>query len=89
MPTLRELLRQRRALDQLIADYHQRERPAALASARALAAEYDLTAEQVFGTSTPKKSRSQLGRYLDLKSGNTWDGTGAPPRWLGTMKRLY
>lgn len=37
----------------------------------------------------PEQTRSQLAIYLDPRTGRTWDGTGAPPRWLGTMKRVY
>ena len=85
MTTYKELLAQKQALDQQIADARKGESKAALANVLALIAEVGFTAQQVF----PWKPATVKApaKYLDPDSGATWSGRGKPPRWIADKDR--
>lgn len=85
MATYKELLQQREALSRQIEEARQREIADAVARARALVAEYGLTAQDVFPTRKAGKSRSGgkvAPKYRDPATGLTWTGRGKAPKWI-------
>jgi DNA-binding protein H-NS len=96
MPTLAELLAQKTALEEQIAEVQRTEHAAAVAQVRALMAEHGLTWQDIGGEpgraagAPPSRSgRSNAAaaprlppKYRDPESGATWSGRGLKPRWL-------
>ncbi len=88
MPTLSELLAQKAALEQQIAETQRAERSAAIAQVRTLMAQYGLTLADIGGGSraaaAPRASGSAKvpAKYRDPATGATWSGRGLQPRWL-------
>lgn len=84
MPTVSELLAQKAALEQQIADAQKAERAEAVAKVRALMSEYGLTvADLTAKTSASKKAGAKVpAKYREATTGNTWSGRGLQPRWL-------
>jgi DNA-binding protein H-NS len=85
--TYKELLQQREALEQAIAQARQNEISSAVAKIRELVAEYGLTAQDVFpgrGAKSPAaKSASKVAaKYRDPATGQTWTGRGKAPKWI-------
>ena len=83
----KELLAQREALEQAIAQARQNEISAAVAKVRELAAEFGLTAQDVFpgrsGKSVSTKAVSKVAaKYRDPATGQTWTGRGKAPKWI-------
>ena len=90
MSTYKELLKQREELEQQIQQARKNELAEAVAKVRALVAEYELTADDVF---PPASSRSSsvgakvAPKYRDPASGQTWTGRGKPPKWIADQDR--
>jgi len=86
MSTLQELIAQKAELEQKIAETRQRELAEAIAKARAIVAEYGLTADDVFPSGKAKvKGRSTgkvAAKYRDPVTGKTWTGRGVAPKWI-------
>lgn len=84
MPTIGELMAQKAAIEQQIADAQKAERANAIAKVRALMSEHGLTlADLSARTATPKKTGGKVApKYRDAATGNTWSGRGLQPRWL-------
>ncbi|OYU10788.1 MAG: histone [Comamonadaceae bacterium PBBC1] len=83
----KELLQQREALEQAIAQARQNEISSAVAKIRELVAEYELTAQDVFPGRAAKsqaiKSPSKVAaKYRDSATGQTWTGRGKAPKWI-------
>lgn len=94
MSSLKDLLSQIETLQNQVAEVRQREVGEAIAKARAIVAEYQLTASDVFptgrGKSSAKKTGKVAAKYRDPLSGNTWSGRGLAPKWLaGKNKADY
>lgn len=87
MATYKELLEQREDLEKQIAEARQREKGDAIREARAIVAQYELNADDVF---QHKGGRSKKGapKYRDPISGKTWTGKGTPPAWIAGQDRL-
>ena len=88
----KELLAQREALEQAIAQARQSEISSALSKVRELVAEYGLTTQDVFpgraGKSTIAKSVSKVAaKYRDPATGQTWTGRGKAPKWIDGKDR--
>jgi DNA-binding protein H-NS len=85
MPKLTDLLAQRTALEQQIAQAQREERGAAIAQIKALMAEHGLTVADI-GSRGPKSGKAGGGKvaakYRDKATGDTWSGRGLQPRWL-------
>ena len=90
MSTYKELLKQREELEQQIQQARKNELAEAVAKVRALVAEYELTADDVF---PPARLRSSgagakvAPKYRDPASGQTWTGRGKPPKWIQDQDR--
>jgi DNA-binding protein H-NS len=84
MTTVSELLAQKAAIEQQIAEAQRAERAGAVAKVRALMAEHGLTlADLTSKSATPKRSGAKVApKYRDAATGNTWSGRGLQPRWL-------
>lgn len=86
MSTLQELLAQKEALEQQIAQIKKAERDNALREVRNLIETFDLTVEDLFGKQkTPAKPVA--AKYLNPETGETWSGRGRAPRWLDGKNR--
>lgn len=96
MTTLAELLAQKAALEEQIAEVQRTERAAAIAQVRALMAEHGLTWQDIgggpgraaatpparSGRSSPAAVPRVAPKYRDPESQATWSGRGLKPRWL-------
>ena len=94
MSTLQDLIAQKAALEQQIAQVRHSELAAAIAQVRALVAEHGLTESDVFPGSkakpTVKKTSQVAAKYRDPITGKTWSGRGISPKWLqGKNKADY
>ena len=87
MATLKELLAQKEAIEQQIAQTKKEERADAIAKVHALMAEYGLTMADIGGKTPPKGKPKSAGgkvaaKYRNASTGESWSGRGLQPRWL-------
>ena len=91
MTTYKELLVQREALEQQIAEARRNEVSQAVAEIREKVATLGLTAIDIFGgPSTAKRStagRTVPPKYRNPNTGETWTGRGKPPKWIADQNR--
>lgn len=85
MPELKDLIAQRAALDQQIAQAQRDARTQAIAQVKALMAEHGLTLSDL--SAKPAKAKAAGGakvaaKYRNKATGETWSGRGLQPRWL-------
>lgn len=91
MPSYKELVAQREALEKRIADARASELSDAVAQVRSLIAEYGLSQSDVFpqkGARIGKSSGTVAPKYRDPSTGSTWTGRGKPPRWIAGKERI-
>ncbi|MEJ6001875.1 H-NS histone family protein [Paucibacter sediminis] len=83
MASLKDLLAQRAALDQQIAETKDRERSDAIAKVRSLMSEYGLSVADL-SAKVPKavKTSKVAVKYRNQATGETWSGRGLQPKWL-------
>lgn len=85
---IRELMEQRRELDERIEQLRSQARNQAIEQARSLIDSFNLTADDLFKTSRKGRTRgapesvSAEPRYRDPETGKTWTGRGRVPAWL-------
>lgn len=86
MPSLSELLAQKAALEQQIADAQREERSQAIAQVKSLMAQYGLTAADLSSRAAAGRSgratAKVAAKYRDPATGDTWSGRGLQPKWL-------
>jgi DNA-binding protein H-NS len=84
MASVRELLAQKAAIEQQIAEAQRAERAGAVAKVRALMAEHGLSVADLSGKSAaPKRAGSKVApKFRDVATGDTWSGRGLQPKWL-------
>lgn len=84
MASLTELLAQRAALEQQIAQTQREERQKAIAQIRTLMTEYGLTATDLNARPAKQSSTGSkvAAKYRNKATGETWSGRGLQPRWL-------
>lgn len=84
MASVSELLAQKAAIEQQIADAQRSERAGAVAKVRALMAEHGLSlADLSSKSSAPKRSGSKVAaKYRNTATGDSWSGRGLQPKWL-------
>lgn len=91
MATYQELLKQRDALEQQIADARKRETSEAVSRVRALIAEHGLKAEDVFPSGKARASNQKgskvAAKFKNPATGETWTGRGKPPKWIAGQDR--
>lgn len=81
MTEYQTLLAQKAELEAQIAAAQAERKAEGIAQARALIAEYGLTAADVFPAAKPKGSVG-VPKYRDPGTGATWTGRGKPPNWI-------
>ncbi len=82
MTSITELIAQKTAIEQQIKELRKNERQGAIAKAREIIAEFEITADEIF-TKSAKGTRGKVAaKYSDPASGKTWTGRGRAPRWL-------
>lgn len=85
MSSYRELIEQRRMLDEQIAGAKKVESERALSEVRGMVADFGFTVDDVFGKRPrvgDRRTGAQPPKYRDPESGATWSGRGKRPRWL-------
>jgi len=91
MSNLAELIAQKAALEQRIAEAQNHERTAAIAQIKQLMAQHGLTrgdlgakANKATKTSQggPRKGSKVPAKFRDPVSGDSWSGRGLHPKWL-------
>ena len=90
MSDYQDLLKQRDALEAKIREARQNELKDAIANVRALVAQFELTAEDVFanGRRANKGAGAKVApKYRDPATGDTWTGRGKAPRWIADKDR--
>jgi DNA-binding protein H-NS len=94
MSDYQELLKQREALDAKIREARQIELKDAIAQARTLVTQFELSVEDVFGHARANSGRANKGagtkvpaKYRDPATGLTWTGRGKAPRWIADQDR--
>ena len=86
MTSLQELLAQKEALEQQIAQIKKAERADALQNARSLIDTFDLTIDELFGKQK-SSGKAVAVKYRNPETGETWTGRGRAPRWLEGKNR--
>jgi DNA-binding protein H-NS len=83
MASLKDLLAQRAALDEQIAQTKDRERAEAVAKVKSLMSEYGLSVADL-SVRIPKvgKTSKVAVKYRNQATGETWSGRGLQPKWL-------
>lgn len=88
-PTLSDLLAQKAALEQQIAEVQRTERAQAIAQVKALMAQYGLSASDIgvarplpLGGAAAPAARKLAAKYRNPQTGETWSGRGLKPKWL-------
>lgn len=84
--SLSDLLAQRAALEQQIADAQREQRADAIRKIKDLMAEYGLTLADIGSraAAAPKRAagRKVAPKYRNAATGETWSGRGLQPNWL-------
>ncbi|MDN3543838.1 MAG: H-NS family nucleoid-associated regulatory protein [Roseateles asaccharophilus] len=81
--TLKDLLAQRAALDEQIAQTKEREHADAIAKVKSLMSEYGLTAADLSSRPAKAGKTSKVAaKYRNQATGETWSGRGLQPKWL-------
>ncbi|MBS0294015.1 MAG: H-NS histone family protein [Proteobacteria bacterium] len=88
----KELLKQREALEQQIAEAKSREMAVAVSQVRELIAAFGLTQQDVFPVGRSARAGGATGvkvapKYRDPATGQTWTGRGKPPKWIQNLDR--
>ncbi|MBK0115643.1 MULTISPECIES: H-NS histone family protein [unclassified Delftia] len=82
-PDYKTLLQQKAELEARIAEILKVEKADVIAKVRALVADYNLTADDVFSSGKRKSPVSAgVAKYRDPSTGATWTGRGKPPNWI-------
>lgn len=85
MPDLSELLAQKAALEQQIAEAQRSQRAEAISQVKTLMAEHGLTLADL-GTraaAAPRRGGGKVApKYRHPSTGETWSGRGLQPNWL-------
>ncbi len=91
MTTVAELIKQKEALENQIAQLRQSERADVISKIKLLISEHDLTAQDIFGgAKVSRKSGARQAvapKYRNPETGATWSGRGKSPKWLDGQDR--
>jgi len=93
MPTLKELLAQREALQGQLNVARQRQAEIVLAEIVAKMGEYKISLAELMGHKNPVKAPAAVAattaapKYRDAVSGATWSGRGRAPHWIADKNR--
>jgi DNA-binding protein H-NS len=92
MPTLKELLAQREALQDQLNIARQRQAEIVLAEIVAKMGEYKISLSELMGRDVHAKAPAASAavaapKYRDATSGATWSGRGRAPHWIADKNR--
>jgi len=89
MPTLKELLAQREALQDQLEVARQRQAEIVLAEIVAKMGEYKISLSELMGHNVQVKApvASTAPKYRDTTTGATWSGRGRAPHWIADKNR--
>ena len=88
MTSYKELLVQRKALEDKIEVARKQELSEVVSKVRALVEEFSLTPEDIFSKkSTAKAPRHVAPKYKNQSTGETWTGRGKSPKWISGKDR--
>ncbi|SAL33835.1 histone family protein nucleoid-structuring protein H-NS [Caballeronia sordidicola] len=89
MPTLKELLAQREALQNQLEVARQRQAEIVLAEIVAKMGEYKISLSELMGHNVPAKAQvsAAVPKYRDAVTGATWSGRGRAPHWIADKNR--
>jgi DNA-binding protein H-NS len=83
--SLTDLLAQKAAIEQQIADAQRHQRAEAIQKVRTIMSEYGLTLADIGskGVAMPKKATAKVAaKYRNAATGESWSGRGLKPKWL-------
>lgn len=82
-PDYKTLLQQKAEIEARIAEVLKVEKGGAIAQARELVQQFQLTPEDVFSAGKRKSpAGAGVAKYRDPSTGATWTGRGKPPAWI-------
>jgi len=85
---IKDLMEQRRLLDEKIEQTRRAARGMAIEQALNLITTFQLTPEDLFSNTKKGKAKSKSPpKYRDPETGKTWTGRGAVPGWLKDKNR--
>lgn len=89
MPTLKELLAQREALQDQLEVARQRQAEIVLAEVVAKMGEYKISLSELMGHNVQVKTPVAVAapKYRDTTTGATWSGRGRAPHWIADKNR--
>src|ERR1700712_926567 len=90
MPTLKELLAQREALQDQLEVARQRQAEIVLAEIVAKMGEYKISLAELMGHNVQPKApavAAVMPKYRDTATGATWSGRGRAPHWIADRNR--
>jgi DNA-binding protein H-NS len=89
MPSLKELLAQREALQQELEQARQQEADRALREIVAKMTEYKITLQELMGPKAEVRNVAPVpnAKYRDPATGATWSGRGRAPQWIADKNR--
>jgi DNA-binding protein H-NS len=84
MPKLSDLLAQKAAIEEQIAQTQREERAGAIAQIKALMSEHGLSVADLGSRqkATKTSGKTVAPKYRNKATGETWSGRGLQPRWL-------
>jgi DNA-binding protein H-NS len=83
MASYKELVAQRKKLEEQIEAAHAKEVAQVIAQVRQIIEDYGLTADDLgFKGKASRTKRPVAPKYQDPKTGATWSGRGRPPTWI-------
>lgn len=90
MSTYAALLKQKEDLDRQVEEARLKEIEAVISGIREQVKNFNLTPDQIFGTT--KRAQSAGGakvapKYRHPETGATWTGRGKPPAWIANQDR--
>jgi DNA-binding protein H-NS len=91
MPTLKELLAQREALQDQLEVARQRQAEIVLAEVVAKMGEYKISLSELMGHNVIVQLKTPVAtvapKYRDTSTGATWSGRGRAPHWIADKNR--
>jgi DNA-binding protein H-NS len=80
--SLKDLLEQRKLLDEQLSAARQREAESVLADIVRTMQEYKISLADLMGAKSEDGGKASTAKYRDPASGATWSGRGRAPHWI-------
>ncbi|MFM0047319.1 H-NS histone family protein [Paraburkholderia sediminicola] len=82
MARYKELLEQKKELEQQIEEARRAEAAAALEDVRKIVTAFGFSPEDIFGKRRKNPGQAAPAKYRNPGTGDTWSGRGRPPQWM-------